>query len=357
MVVHHASTLAGRRTVHLMVDDEGVERGPMIRTSGPSFIVDRSGPTPRRVTDQARQRDGLPSAIDGDDSLLARFQRLHPDRRAVAVTGCGNLGMNAGVLASVGGPTFGVEGPAGSALLVRDGEHGRMAAQNEPPLDGGFRIGGPLLVADGQPSPLCAETFADPRHLLLFPYVSVGQQDRMDFGLTRLLHDPALYQAAVDGGVIRVALEEELPESDAVSASLVPHPVDPAELRSALAVKGYCETTTVSERGTCRFIDDTLELAFLRGIYPHHVLALDETGAVHSLLISGLSNRSGVQLDELAEDLCTAGFTEALLMDNGGDVGLWLPQEDRFTLRPAEPDRSARWPLTACFVYSEDSRR
>jgi hypothetical protein len=99
-----------------------------------------------------------------------------------------------------------------------------------------------------------------------------------------------------------------------------------------------------------------MTIVFARGIYPHHVLGIAGDGTAGSILVSGLSNRCGVMLAELAEDLASVGFEHALLLDNGGDVGLWLPRERRFELRPAEPDRAAAWPLSACLVYHEARR-
>ena len=48
------------------------------------------------------------------------------------------------------------------------------------------------------------------------------------------------------------------------------------------------------------------------------------------------------------------GFEDAILVDNGGDVGLYLPEEDRFGVPPSEPDRRSRWPLTACLIFYEE---
>lgn len=343
-------TRPGQRSVALSVDPLAISRGPIHRGDGPPYLID-SGPPPRRLTEQADQRRGFVPAV-GNDSHLSRFRERHPERRAVALTGAGNVGLNLGVQAAFEGRVLGPGGPFGGALSVVPDGSGEITSILEVP-ETGFAITGPLLVRDGAPSPLSAATFADPRHLLLFPFTEVAPGTRVDFGHDRLLSDPAQYATAASGAPVRLPLTVALPETDAVDSPHREYEVDPAALRSALDQKGYREVEHVDDRGTCRLHGDHLEIAFLEGIYPHHVLCVLDGGAVASLLVTGLSNRAGVRLTELAEDLAAAGVRDALLSDNGGDVGLYLPEEASFAVRPAEPDRSATWPLAACLVYHE----
>ena len=63
--------------------------------------------------------------------------------------------------------------------------------------------------------------------------------------------------------------------------------------------------------------------------------------------------KDAVALAELSRDLQEQEVLHALLMDNGGDVALHRPVENRFEVHPAEIDRAERWPLSACLIYHE----
>ena len=353
VAVHIVASEPGTSTVTLVVDADAIARGPIIRGDGPPFLAQDG----RRVTAQAEQRSGFPF-VDGDDaSHVATFRRRHPGRTPLAVTGCGNLGLNLGVHAYVDGQWLGHgDAPTGALRIHPDGHAARIAEadRTSPPDDGSFVLTGPDLVVDGHPATPVAAAYADPRHLLLFPYTEVQEGVRVDFGCDRLLTDPTLYTDAVAGRLVTLRLEERLPDSDRIDATSVTHAVSRTSLASALATKGYRPTTSDTvpiEPGTYRLNGDALDLVFLPGIYPHHVLAVRNDGAVASLLVTGLSNRAGVTIDALSRDLVRLGFRDAILMDNGGDVGLYRPATKTFDIRPAEPDRRHRWPLTACLVW------
>jgi hypothetical protein len=315
-----------------------------------------------RLTRQVDQRRRILPVTGPPPSHLARFWAHHPDRVPVAVTGAGNLGMNPGVQVWRQGQITGVPGPCNGALLVRSDGTGELAEW--PPTsvdlwstsDPGFVISGPLLACEGQPVPIDVANFPDPRHLLLFAYVEAIPGTLVDLGLDLLLKDPGRYARAARGEPVEIPLSVHLPESNEVQCPMLEHQVAPDLVRRALLDKGYREAETPGERGTFRLAGGVLTIAFLPGIYPHHVLIVREDGTVGSVAVSGQSNRAGVTTTGLSEDLALQGAVHALLMDNGGDVGIYLPQEDRFLVRPSEPDRARVWPLAACLIFHESTR-
>jgi hypothetical protein len=345
------TTEPGRTALGISVDAGAAQRGPLRRDRGPAHVL-REG---RRITDPAELRADLPPAVEGPCSHLATWRAAYPGRDPLAVVGCGNLAMNSGVLLRAGGVETGIPGPWGLALTVDPDGRGRADPDRDPP-PGGFSLTGPALVLEGHPAPLRPETYADPRHLLRFPYVMLDSGERLDFGQDQILGDHELYRRAASGDPVVLRLTVPPAGPGRTPRDRLAERVRPDALRAALATKGYRETSRAEGPGTFRLGENELEIAFLPGLYPHHVLALDSRGRVHSLLITGLSNRTGVVAQELAEDLAAAGFSHALLVDNGGDVGLYLPREARFAIRPAEADRSLHWPLTACLIYHDSAR-
>lgn len=331
----------GAVRVWLSVQEEAAGAPGIVRGRGPAFVpVLRSGRSVR-ATEQAEHRRGfLPAvAADGGDSHLARFAARFPDRVAVAVAGAGNVLTNPGVFATTPSGRFGVPGASGPSFA----------------LDDGCALTGPALVVDGRAVEPDPATFADLRHLLLPAWVEVRPGARVDFGLDRLLGDPALLRDAVAGRRVVLPLVERLPATDDVGAELVDASVDPDRLAAAFAAKGYRESDAPAERGTYRICDGVVEIVFAEGVYPHHACARDADGRPWSVLVAGRSNREGTTVRALAAALAAAGAREAVLSDNGGDVGLLRRANAAapwaFEIRPAEADRAAAWPLRACAIY------
>lgn len=363
---------AGPVRVALSVQTEAAATGGIVRGRGPAFVVRETGGRRLRVADAAALREDFLPVLreDGGDSHLARFAGVRVDRTATAVTGCGNLLTNPGVAATVEGRRYGVEGAeefavarAAGEIRVVDGARGTFSDDlGGAPASGpdAWSVAGPVLVRDGRAVPPDPFGFADLRHLLLPAWVATPTGARTDFGLDRLLADPDLRRAAVEGRVVEIELVEDLPETDDAAAPLRSVPIDPDLLRSALRAKGYTETSVVAERGTFRLLKDRLLVAFKEGVYPHHALALDADGAPWSVLVTGRSNREGTTVLGLAAALAESGARDAVLLDNGGDVGLlrrdvagglWT-----FDVRPAEADRARTWPLRACLVWHAPRR-
>ncbi len=335
--------------VDLSVDFAGMARGPLHRGRGRAYLVRSVNSVAMRITEQAQQREGFLPAI-GADSHLARWQAAHPQRRAVALTGQGNLGINRGVLAASAAEVCGVAGAWNGALQVRSA--GTVVRVTELALStDGFILTGPLLVRAGMAVAPDPAVYADPRHLLRFAWVQAANGERVDFGHDELLADPARYAAAVLGVPQRFALQVLLPASQRADAALMPIPVDPAQLRRDLDWKGYRECAQATAPGEYAISATAATIAFLPGIYPHHVLAADAAGHLLDIVVAGLSNRAGVAVSELAEDLAAAGVHEAILLDNGGDVGLFDAQTLNWRVQPAEPDRAQCWPLTAALIH------
>ena len=324
------STEPPRVRLTLCADVEAIGEGPITRGDGPPYLM-RKG---QRITGQSELRRGFRTAL-GPEGHIARFHAAHPQRSAIAVVGCGNLGLNAGVRAWKDGEWLGVAGPEGGAIAVDDEGRGRRVAGDDEPEDG-WVITGPGLVRDGCPAVSDVTTFADPRHRLLFPYVTTEPGARVDFGHDILLADPDLYRSAAAHRPVR------LPITDVAHEALL----------DALAVKGYAASAQPGRPGTYDIDGDVLEIVFFPGLYPHHALAVGADGAVTSWIVPGLSNRAGTSIDALAAQLVAHGARDAILLDNGGDVGLWRADSKQWTVRPTEPDREDAWPLTACLVYS-----
>jgi hypothetical protein len=338
------------QSVDLSVDLASMARGPLIRGEGRAYLLRREGSKVRRITTQAEQRQGFLPAI-GADSHLARWQREHPQRKARFVTGQGNLGINSGVLALTTTGALGARGFWNGALHVH--ADGRLTRPAEWPVTEGFVLTGPNLVRDGKALPLVAEAFADPRHVLRFAWVQTVTGERVDFGHDELFADRGRLAAALAGVPQEFPLEVQVPVNDDAESPLRQVAVEKAVLRRDLEWKGYRECAEPSLPGEFHFLDGWVRMVFLPGLYPHHVLAVGEDGRLCDIVISGLSNRAGVVVAELAEDLAAAGYVEALLLDNGGDVGLFDVADNAWRVQPAEPDRSESWPLTAALIHHE----
>lgn len=325
---------------HLILDHAAVASGPIQRDSGEAHVM-RAG---RRITAPAEIRAPFPPTI-GPHGHLERFRERRPDLEPLAITGCGNLGMNSGVQAQLPrGPLLGVPGPAAGWLHVDETGRGARTPGTRPR----FSLSGPDLVRSGRPVPPHPHACADPRHLLAFPFVMLEGQ-AVDFGMASLIAEPSLREAAVAGEAVRIDLSGELARSAVghiTIAQLVEH------LVPALEAKANRADPDLGSRSTHHLEGEHLLIRFGEGIYPHQALVVDSAGQVGSVVVPGRSNRQGTTLRMLAEDLAEAGFGEAILLDNGGDVGIHDVREERFVVRPAEADREASWPLTACLVHT-----
>lgn len=337
--------------IALSHDPEAVGRGPLRRDRGPAYLPGRGNPR-RRIEDQALQREGFRPVL-GPNGHIARFEAA-AGVRAAAVTGCGNLGLNSGVRAAAGGAWIGIEGVEGHAIQIAGGRGRPIPPGSAVPE--GFGLSGPRLVAGGRAGLSGAASFADPRHLLLFPYIQIRPGRAVDFGTDRLLSCEDAYDRAAAGETVELPLLVPVPANDLLDSPIRREPVEPEALRRALAVKGYREARGAPRaRGEFSLDRNALRLRFLEGIYPHHALVVDGSGLAQSVLVGGLGNRAGAALREFAEDLAAAGAREAVLLDNGGDVGLYDARLDRFEITPSEPDRRRAWPLSACLIYTSDA--
>jgi hypothetical protein len=364
----------GRVLVSLSIQKEAIGATGIIRDDGPPYVIAKGRGGARRVEEAAKQRAGFLPAIGGRESHVRRFEHARRDRVVAAVTGCGNLQVNPGVEARAGGMRAGISGFMRAGVAVGPDGRGRLVrgSRLEAALAGegrddatspdAFVITGPLLVAGGRAQQPDVREYADLRHLLLPGYVGIGSGRRVDFGFDALVADDALARAAALGEPVTLPLATRAPASDRVDAELVAIPVAADALRAALRAKGYRESAKVAKRGTFRLARSEATIAFLEGIYPHHALALDEDGVVTSVIVTGRSNREGTTIRELAAALANAGARDAILLDNGGDVGLLRRKTPGsrsalvFEARPAEADRARTWPLRACLIWHRAKR-
>ena len=220
-----------------------------------------------------------------------------------------------------------------------------------------------------------AASYVDKRHLVLNAYAQmtrprsgsnpdqVGTPIQRDFGLDQILARPELLKAAVEGGI--VPLDLELRDVDGEL-----YDVEPAALEDALLDKSYrlfavrdefLASHRTGERGLA-FIDAasrTCEMVYKVSPYPLHFLAVKENGSpiLIDAVVGGFSNNAGCTVTRLAADLVACGYTEALLLDNGGDVTMvskaanaatWPNPNDLSALVPSSL-RRAQW--AAMLVY------
>lgn len=352
----------------LSVQTEAIGTRGIIRGEGPPYVLKQTSRGPIRVEAVDQQREGFLPVAAVRDSHIRRFKTARPDRKIVAVTGCGNLLCNPGVEARAAGIRAGIRGTTRAGLLVQQDGRGRLVEGSglEAALGadrGGFPssldefvITGPRLVAHGKAA-IDPREFADPRHLVLPPYVEVEPGRRIDFGLDVMIHDPEAAVKGARGLGLACGLVTLLPRTRRPDTGLREVRIPPERLREALLLKGYREVEHVTERGTFSIGRKHAVIAYLPGIYPHHALAVDEDGIVTSVLVTGRSNREGTTVWEFAEALVKAGASHAILLDNGGDVGLLRRKSAKgrllFEARPAEADRARSWPTRACLIWHE----
>lgn len=194
-----------------------------------------------------------------------------------------------------------------------------------------------------------AATYADKRHLLVNPYPKMtdpttnapvedhkGDPVRKDFGLDQLSADDDKYYAARTGAVTKLSL-------DLVDVDGTRYTVTAKDLTDALHEKGYVPCSSLDELGRLKkdkkrghyWIDEThrkLFIIFKPSPYPHHFLAIQkqESPLLYDGVIGGWSNNGGTNPLYLAKDLKSAGFKEAVLLDNGGDCVLCHRGDDGF---------------------------
>ena len=290
-------------------------------------------------------------------------------------TGLGNTGMNKFCPAWQGGILYHSEhdtevlaaGSPFDACIWHKGKPGsvtfervRFVSSNHSglwePLVCGRSIGkeaelivcGQRLVERGVPVDPCANadsracrSYIDTRHLALNAFVrlsipqtlapamtSAGERITRDYGLDQILGNPELRKAAIEGRM--VSLKLELTDWDHTL-----YHVRPEDLREAFIAKSYQECGTMEELNRLQqdgrrglfLIDEARgcsHVVYSYSPYPLHFLALRENGdsVFYDCVVSGFSNNGGCIVTELGLDLRLSGFTEALLLDNGGDVVL-----------------------------------
>jgi hypothetical protein len=210
-----------------------------------------------------------------------------------------------------------------------------------------FALTGQRLLQDGElvdpyMHATIAASYSDKRHLLLSPYPIMtipstgchavnysGEPIRRDFGLDQLCGETAeskaKFEAAVRG--VPVTLSFEMTDVDGTA-----YTVQPDDLVEALHDKSYIAYSSLSdlhregERGYY-YLDVTnrmLHLRYHRSPYPHHFIAIrrSEETILYDGVLGGWSNNAGTNPFDLAQDLKNAQYTDALLLDNGGDCVL-----------------------------------
>jgi len=207
-----------------------------------------------------------------------------------------------------------------------------------------WAISGPPLVRDGQPIDpyadlAAASVYPDLRHLICGPYPFLtdrgsgqpavgakGKRIGRDFCMDELAADPHKRAAAIGGDI--VVLEPFMCDMEGRE-----YTVTAEDLVKALEDKSYLPVSSLQELEECRRKgergrywlnpqDTVLHIIYRPSPYPHHFLALreDEPGVLYDFAIGGWSNNGGSDPATIAADLAAAGFSQAILLDNGADV-------------------------------------
>lgn len=157
---------------------------------------------------------------------------------------------------------------------------------------------------------------------------STGKFIQRDFGLEQILALPAKLEAAIEGNPVYLRLE-------VIDVDGKFYRVHPDDLHEALADKSYHRCGTMEEfkrrchEGQRGFylieeVRDLCHIVYARSPSTLHLLAVRENGdkVLYDGALGGYSNNGGTTLADLALDLMRSGFTEAICLDNGGDVAL-----------------------------------
>jgi hypothetical protein len=346
-----ARALSPRLVVGLPMPTLGINRD-----LADAYVI---GPGGKKVRGDGPMRDAL-----GIGKAVDLIRAIEATGQGQLWTGLGNLGMNKFCSAWQDGILYHSQhdtdalavGIPFDACIWHKGEprhvtfeRVRFVSSNHSgqwePWVGGRPIGkeaqlivcGQRLVERGTPIDACAnadsragKSYIDTRHQRLnaFVWLSVptGERITRDYGLDQILSDPGLRKAAIEGGVVPLRLE--LRDWDGTLYRVLPD-----DLREAFEAKSYHECGSMKElqrrqqdgeRGLF-LIDDAQgwsHVVYAYSPYPLHFLAVRENGdgVLYDCVVSGFSNNAGCTVVSLALDLRLSGFTEALLLDNGGDV-------------------------------------
>jgi hypothetical protein len=240
-------------------------------------------------------------------------------------------------------------------------------------------ISGPPLVREGRPidpySDLeAASEHTDFRHLACGPYPLLtdfhsGQltTEQRDYCLVEVLSNPGKKADAIRGKIVE--LQPFMRDTDGRE-----YTVTPDALVEALIDKGYTPVAGLQElesrqsrgeRGLYWLdpVGTVLHIIYRRSPYPHHFLALrdDDPGALYDFAIGGWSNNGGSDPATIAANLAAAGFSFALMGDNGFDVAHYVytasnaPDAgvyDRKRLTPALQSTAGRPRIAGLMVYA-----
>jgi hypothetical protein len=252
----------------------------------------------------------------------------------------------------------------------------QLAISGQTLLSGG-------VVIDPYKDKHAASEYPDLRHLICgaYPRMSLtsgepayepdGQPAYRDFGLDQLLDDEGKRNAAIRGDIVVL---DSVMRDEVANRNLT---VTPPHLFAALKDKGYSQCAHREDLEECRRqedrghywwndVDTKLHIIFRRSPYPHHFLALrdDDPGVLYDCALGGWSNNGGSDPATIGADLAAAGFTEAILCDNGGDVvHVYVPPDHlgsseallpngRFAIVPSSLGREQ---LAGLLVYPIDS--
>ncbi|MBU1049605.1 hypothetical protein KKG90_06210 [Candidatus Bipolaricaulota bacterium] len=330
----------------------------------------------------------LRTDIPCEQEMMETFRSQHPDLFIRGVAGFANITMNPAFVAWANGSLACTrpdvdritdEDPAFGGLVVeRDGSIGfsnDIHFQNDGERGSHLRLKiagsdvtektrfvacGPRLVREGvainadqlKTSVLNMEWY-DLRHVILFPHIhwpdpKLERFDPLNDGDVLSINPGLEVFWRSDGGL----------NADAIEAFFAGEPVDidlkaytevdaypyfkrygtqigVDRLLEAFEARGYRPTNgTTPNRGEYCIRGKRMAVTFLPGIYNHSLAGIGRDGRFLWMGVKGLGGRAGVTVTDTAQLAADAGFADAIVCDNGGDVHLRLnenPASDTFT--------------------------
>ena len=369
----------GGLELHLAVDEKLNHGTPICRENDlPTYT--QAGVT---ATDQHQMRQ----AIKTDQELLADWQTANPNLHPILLTGNGNLLANPGFVAWQNGVLYHLgqepvfqrqyaglvacqEGTVNIEEVSFFEERGRAGVLYLDNRNGGleditertrFVTTGQPLIRHGQAISLAhiAHLFYDMRHLVRPICVTIGNDvlfvptHQLQHGLLRkALVQPVHIELQADlDGEVRLPLSMAgwlnadngptatrataylqksgiLKEGDEMTANRVIVKLErwaENRLREALkeAEVELVEHSHPLTEGQARRVNDHLEIFFPQAIYPHNIFVKYRNGDTGFIVYPGRSGWQGTTLSAAQDFMLSQDVTDALLLDNGGDVRLW----------------------------------
>lgn len=216
-----------------------------------------------------------------------------------------------------------------------------------------FVVCGPQLVREGAAltdewlkASVLSQEWYDLRHVILFPHIhwTNPELDALRSATERdvLSINPGLEAFWRSDGTLHEEAIKAFFAGEPVIIDLAPYTEVDAypyfrqrgaqigidRLLEAFEAHGYRKAnSSAPNRGEYYILGKQLAVTFLPGIYNHSLVGIGHDGSLLWMGIKGLGGRVGVTLTDMAQLAVNAGFFNAIVCDNGGDVHLSLTED------------------------------